>query len=130
MINFKVDPKRFEILKENYIRYLKNFAADQPHEHARYYLKVLLTEHVCLKDELLDSTTYLSVERLQWFIPQLYNKVHVECIIHGNVTKLEAIDIVKLIESKLINNVSPPIPLLQRQLVLNREIKLEDGKYT
>ncbi|KAL6254449.1 hypothetical protein P5V15_014497 [Pogonomyrmex californicus] len=127
MINLKVDPKRFEILKENYIRFLKNFAADQPHEHAHYYLEVLLREDICLKNELLDSTTYLSVERLQWFIPQLYNKVHVECIMHGNVTKLEAIDIVKLIESKLINNVSPPIPLLQRQLVLNRQIKLEDG---
>ncbi|XP_025073712.1 insulin-degrading enzyme-like [Pogonomyrmex barbatus] len=127
MINFKVDPKRFEILKENYIRNLKNFAADQPYQHALYYLIVLLTEHAWLKDELLDSTAYLTVERLQWFIPQLLSKVHVECLIHGNVTRLEAIDTVKLIESKLINEVPHPVPLLQRQLVLNREIKLEDG---
>ncbi|KAL6254451.1 hypothetical protein P5V15_014499 [Pogonomyrmex californicus] len=127
MMNLKVDPKRFEILKEMYISILKNFAAHQPYQHAFTYLAVLLRKHDWLNDELLDSTAYLTVERLQWFISQLFSKVHVECLIYGNVTRVEAIDAIKLIESKLINNVPPPIPLLQRQLVLNRAIKLEDG---
>lgn len=51
-----------------------------------------------------------------------------ECLIHGNVTIMEATDILKLIESKLTTGVPHIIPLLQRQLVLYREIKLEDGK--
>lgn len=51
-----------------------------------------------------------------------------ECLIHGNVTITEATDILKLIESKLTTEVPHIIPLLQRQLVLYREIKLEDGK--
>lgn len=58
---------------------------------------------------------------------QLLSKVHVECLIHGNVTMTEAVDIIRLVESKL-RAVPHIMPLLQRQLILYREIKLEDGK--
>lgn len=69
------------------------------------------------------------MDRLQQFIPQLLSKVHVECLIHGNVTVTEATDIVRLIESKLINSVPQITPLLHKQLILHREIRLEDGKH-
>ncbi|KAL6438860.1 hypothetical protein ACFW04_003738 [Cataglyphis niger] len=127
MINFKIDSKRFDILKESYIRNLKNFVAEQPYQHAVYYLAVLLAEQVWVKDELLEATAYLTVDRLQQFIPQLLSKVHVECLIHGNVTVTEATDTVRLIESKLINSVPQITPLLHKQLILHREIRLEDG---
>ncbi|KYN00390.1 PREDICTED: insulin-degrading enzyme-like [Cyphomyrmex costatus] len=127
MINFKVDPKRFEILKEDYITELKNFATKRPYQQAVYYLAALLAEQFWLEKELLEATAYLSVEGLQKFIPQLFSKVHVECLIYGNVTKTEATYIRKLIESKLTTGVPNIIPLLEKQLLLFREIKLEDG---
>ncbi|XP_018347273.1 PREDICTED: insulin-degrading enzyme-like [Trachymyrmex septentrionalis] len=127
MINFEVAPKRFEILKENYIRSMKDFAAKQSDEHACYYLRVLLEEKALLEEELLEATTYLNVEGLQQFIPQLLSKVHVECLIYGNVTVTEATDILKLIEFKLTTGVPNIIPLLEQQLILPREIKLENG---
>ncbi|EZA60071.1 insulin-degrading enzyme isoform X2 [Ooceraea biroi] len=126
MVNFNIDPKRFEILKENYIRSLKNFAAEQPYQHAVYYLAVLLAEQVWTKDELLEATAHLTVDKVQQFTLQLLSKVHVECLIHGNMTVSEAVDIVKLVESKL-RAVPHIMPLLQRQLTLQREINLEDG---
>lgn len=73
--------------------------------------------------------TDLTVDRLQQFISQLLSKVHVECLIHGNATITEAIDTVRLIESKLTSSVPHITPLLHRQLILYREIKLEDGKH-
>ncbi|KYM94749.1 Insulin-degrading enzyme [Cyphomyrmex costatus] len=127
MINFKADPKRFEIIKEKYIRDLKNFAAQQLYQQAVYYLAALLAEQSWLEKELLEATAYLSVEGLQKFIPQLFSKVHVECLIYGNVTITEATYIRKLIESKLTTGVPNIIPLLEKQLLLFREIKLEDG---
>ncbi|XP_076547139.1 insulin degrading metalloproteinase isoform X2 [Osmia lignaria lignaria] len=129
MINFKVDPKRFEIWKENYIRGLKNFETEQPYQHAVYYLAVLLSEQVWMKDELLNATSQLTAERLQQFIPQFLSKIHVECLIHGNMTMSEAIETVGLIESKLKGSLPHMIPLLPRQLILQREIKLEDGHH-
>ncbi|KYN43148.1 Insulin-degrading enzyme [Trachymyrmex septentrionalis] len=127
MINFKVDPKRYEILKEKYIRDLKNLAAEKPDRRAIRYLTDLLTKKTWLDEELLEATTYLNVEGLQQFIPQLFCNVHVECLIHGNVTVTEATDILKLIESKLTTGVPNIIPLLEQQLILPREIKLENG---
>ncbi|XP_015602966.1 insulin-degrading enzyme isoform X2 [Cephus cinctus] len=129
MVNFKVDPKRFEILKENYIRGLKNFEAEQPYQHAVYYLAVLLAEHVWVKDELYDASSQLTIERVQQFIPQLLGKMHIECLVHGNMTKSEALETVKVIETKLTSTVPHITPLLPRQLVLNREVALDDGCY-
>lgn len=53
MRDFKPDPKRFEILKERYIRSLKNFAMEQPYQHAVYYTSLLLSEKCWSKEELL-----------------------------------------------------------------------------
>ena len=127
LVNFTVNPKRLEVLKENYIRSLKNFEAEQPYQHAVYYLAVLLWEQVWMKDELLAATSHLTVERVQQFIPEFLSKIHMECLIHGNVTMSEAIDTAKLIESKLTKAVPHIIPLLPKQLILYREIRLEDG---
>ena len=57
LTKFKVDPKRFKILKEAYTRGLKNFQAEQPHQHAVYYNSVLLSERVWHKEELLQVKT-------------------------------------------------------------------------
>ncbi|XP_018377582.1 PREDICTED: insulin-degrading enzyme-like [Trachymyrmex cornetzi] len=127
MINFKVDRKRFEIQKEEYIRSLKNFAAEDPYKRADYYHLNLLRKPGFLQKELLDATTHLNVEGLQRFIRQLLSKVHVECFIYGNVTVKEATDIHKLIESKLTTGVPNIVPLLKQELVMPREIKLENG---
>jgi len=47
-----------------YIRNLKNFRADQPHQHAVYYTNALAAEQFWTKDELLDATDGRSVPRL------------------------------------------------------------------
>ena len=39
-----------------YIRGLRNFKAEQPHQHAMYYTSVLLSEQKWTKEELLDAT--------------------------------------------------------------------------
>ena len=43
LTTFAVDENRFHILKEAYMRGLKNFKAEQPHQHAVYYNSVLLS---------------------------------------------------------------------------------------
>lgn len=133
MMNFKIDEKRFEILKENYMRGLKNFDAEQPYQHAVYYLSVLLLEQVWVTHDLLDACAQLTVESVRDFIPQLLSKIHVECLIHGNITKDEALKIASFVESKLTSpndcNKGNIIPLLPMQLVLFREVSLERGSH-
>ncbi|XP_019877386.1 insulin-degrading enzyme isoform X4 [Aethina tumida] len=128
LVNFKIDPKRFAIYKENYIRNLKNFSAEQPYQHAVYYLSVLLTEHSWTKQELLAATDQLTIDKLEAFIPQMLSKMHIECLVHGNANKEKALKLAQIVEDHLTSALSMS-PLLPRQLLLNRELKLEDGSH-
>lgn len=55
LFDFKANEKRFDILKEEYHRNLKNFSAEQPYQHSIYFLTLLLTENVWSNSELLDA---------------------------------------------------------------------------
>lgn len=55
MADFKPDQKRFEILKERYVRSMKNFAMEQPYQHAIYYTSLLLSQRVWSKEEVLQE---------------------------------------------------------------------------
>ncbi|CAH1389545.1 unnamed protein product [Nezara viridula] len=105
MTNFEIDPKRFEILKENYIRGLKNFEIEQPYQHANYYLAVLLAEQSWTKSELLAATEFVTVESVSTFIKQLLSKMHVESLVHGNTTKEVALDMVNTVMDRLSGSV-------------------------
>lgn len=72
----------------------------------------------------------ITIERLEAFIPQVLSKMHIECLIHGNANKEKAQELVHIVEDSLTSTFSMS-PLLPRQLLLNRELKLEDGcQYT
>ena len=70
----------------------------------------------------------LTADRVRQFIPMLLSKMHVECLLHGNVTKAETLKTIKMIESKLTSSVKDLTPLLPKQLTLNRELQLPNGK--
>ncbi|XP_050068386.1 insulin-degrading enzyme [Anopheles maculipalpis] len=128
MFNFKIDRRRFEILKEQYVRSLKNYQTEQPYQHAIYYLALLLTEQAWTRQELLDSTQLLSLERLQTFIEQLLAQMHVECFIYGNVNKEKALQMTRLVEDKMKYTDATLVPLLARQLLPKREYKIGKGE--
>lgn len=69
----------------------------------------------------------LTAERVKQFIPLLMSKMHIECLIHGNITKAEALKTGKNVESKLVSSVTDLTPLLPKQLVLYRELELPNG---
>ncbi|XP_071580927.1 insulin-degrading enzyme-like [Temnothorax nylanderi] len=129
MINFKIDPKWFETLK--YKIKCRNF--DDIELNTVNYLEMLLAEQHWLNNELLESIAPLRADRslcdrlIKLFIPKLFSKMYVECLIYGNVTKDEAKGIGKLIKSMLKTKELPIVPLLQNQLY--REIKLKNGCY-
>ncbi|XP_055592583.1 insulin-degrading enzyme [Uranotaenia lowii] len=128
LYTFKIDEKRFEILKEQYIRNLKNYHADQPYQQAVYYLALLLTEQAWSKQELIDASELITVDRLRLFIDELLSRMHVECFFYGNVNKEKALDIAGKVEDKLKNTDAAIVPLLSRQLMLKREYRLNTGE--
>ncbi len=52
---FTVNDKQFEIEKEVLTRQLRNFKAEQPHTHAKYYLSLLTDNMAWTKEELASA---------------------------------------------------------------------------
>ncbi|XP_069812626.1 insulin-degrading enzyme isoform X2 [Dendropsophus ebraccatus] len=125
MATFEIDEKRFEIIKEAYMRSLNNFRAEQPHQHAMYYLRLLMTEVAWTKDELREALEDVTLARLKAFIPQLLSRLHVEALLHGNITKQTAVGIMQMVEDTLIEHAHTK-PLLPSQLIRYREVQLPD----
>lgn len=126
LTTFTVDPQRFRILKESYVRALQNFRAEQPYQHATYHTNMLLAERAWSKTDLLNSTDDLTVESLQSFIPFLFSQLHLEFLFHGNLTKQQAMDMVDTVESGLKTHFATK-PLLPCQLIRDREVQMNNG---
>lgn len=70
----------------------------------------------------------MTIDKLEAFIPQMLSKMHIECLVHGNANKEKALKLAQIVEDHLTSALSMS-PLLPRQLLLNRELKLEDGSH-
>lgn len=129
LTNFDIDQQRFDILKEAYIRGLKNFSAEPPHQHAVYYTYLLLAQKVWSHHEMLEATEELTKESVQEMLPKLLSRMHIECLMHGNLTRQHALDLVGIVEGSLQASVGTR-PLLPSELVGHREHQLlERGEY-
>ncbi|XP_035029191.2 insulin-degrading enzyme isoform X2 [Hippoglossus stenolepis] len=126
MATFEIDERRFDIIKEAYMRSLNNFRAEQPHQHAMYYLRLLMTEVAWTKDELREALDDVTLPRLKAFIPQLLSRLHIETLLHGNITKESALGMMQMLEDKLIEHAHTK-PLLPSQLIRYRELQVPDG---
>lgn len=128
MVSFNIDKKRFEILKEAYGRSLRNFYAEQPHQHAVYFTTVVMSELMWTQEEMLYCLEEVTVEKLELFLPQLFSKMYIEGLVYGNVTREKAVEMTEMIEGILRDKVMTK-ELLPSQKLRLREIQLPDGCY-
>ncbi|XP_068625858.1 insulin-degrading enzyme [Battus philenor] len=126
IVNFKADPKRFDIMKENHIRAIKNFEAEQPYQHAVYQQALCLSDLVWTRCQLLDAANEITAEELDDFAARMMRKVHLEGLMFGNLTRERALVMADMVEKKLPKDAAP---LLAQQLLLYREVELEKGSW-
>ncbi|GFS16143.1 insulin-degrading enzyme-like [Elysia marginata] len=128
MATFVVDPNRLAIFKEMHSRNLKNFQAEQPHQHAVFYTNMLTSEVLWTKDELLQALDDVNVDNLQAFIKDLLSKLFIEGLIYGNITKKQSLEMMEMVENVLCDQcgTKPLLPSQHRRL---REVQLPDGCY-
>ncbi|XP_026283757.1 insulin-degrading enzyme [Frankliniella occidentalis] len=125
MANFQVDPKRFEILKENHMRSLRNFKLEQPHSHAMYFLYMLMFYIQWTKEELMEALEGLTASDVEEFVPHLLSNIHLEFLIHGSATKERALQLSNIVEDTIKKQIKLR-PLLPKQMALLRQIQLAD----
>ena len=83
---YQVDEDRYKILKEAYVRGLKNFKMEQPYSHASYRNNLLLAQRFWTKEELLAAVEDMPASKIQPFISELFSNIHIECSMFGNLT--------------------------------------------
>ncbi|VVC34289.1 Hypothetical protein CINCED_3A004705 [Cinara cedri] len=129
LLTFKIDPLRFEILKEEKIRDLKNIAMEQPYFSAVRYDSIILSEAAWTPDELLATINDVNIKNIEEFIEQFLSHMFMESLIYGNIDKPKAIELTQILEKPFLSR-NGFRKLLPRQMVRLREVQLEDGENT
>jgi insulysin len=109
VLNFKVfervlrtlDMKkdRFELLREQLYRTFKNMKKDQPYQHAVAESMHLLYQYKYTYDEYSRVVQEITFEHLQSFLPVWLSCCKIQALFHGNMTKDEALQIIKETEN-------------------------------
>uniref|UniRef100_A0A3Q4HSF2 Insulin-degrading enzyme n=1 Tax=Neolamprologus brichardi TaxID=32507 RepID=A0A3Q4HSF2_NEOBR len=73
-----------------------------------------------------DPLHYVTLPRLKAFIPQLLSRLHIEALLHGNITKESALGMMQMVEDTLTEHAHTK-PLLPSQLIRYREVQVPDG---
>ncbi|GMT12239.1 hypothetical protein PFISCL1PPCAC_3536 [Pristionchus fissidentatus] len=91
MIKFKPEADRFAIVKERFIRNLRNFNKSQPYALSQSFMSVLITERVWSKEQLLACAKDITLEQTADAFKHFLTAFHVEMLVHGNMREEEAL---------------------------------------
>ncbi|CAF3867523.1 unnamed protein product [Adineta steineri] len=126
MINIKVNPQRFEIIKEKLKRSLQNFGRNDPHRMARYGVTYLTAEHQWNHSELLSCIDSITAHDLDSFITRMLTRFFTDSLMYGNLTKDHALEYMNLIEQKFQEKRFYQ-PLFPSMWFSERELTLPEG---
>jgi insulysin len=101
MANFKTLPERFHLIKEHLELSFKNWDFEAPHEHVIFNLTCALQEIVWTDKEKLECLKDLQPHDLDEFARHIFSRAYFECLLHGNMSREAALEIVDVLEKKL-----------------------------
>ncbi|KAF7722305.1 Insulinase (Peptidase M16) [Apophysomyces ossiformis] len=119
----RVEPERFNIIKDQARRDNKNFSLEAPYQHAQYYLSYMIREKMWTYDDWATELEDIHLQDVVSFYPSILSHLHIEALVHGNLKQDQAIKMLRMVEDILT-----PRPLIPSQLVGNRTISLPEGK--
>ncbi|CAG7816471.1 unnamed protein product [Allacma fusca] len=116
---------RFDVIKEQQIRTLRNWKDNQPYSHATYHMTTLLREKRWTNEELLEAMKDVTLEKVISYAQEFVSKLKLEWLLFGNLTAQESLELVNKCQSFYEAIGSQPI--LASQAVLLREVELPTG---
>ena len=126
IINYKVCPKRFQILKEKYGRMLKNYQTRPLYTLSSYMQSLVTSELSWSYENLIASLDNLTIESIGNLEKTLFSSFNVEAFFHGNLSKNTALELCNVFENTFIAHYKT-IPLLGHPHSNLREVVLEPG---
>ncbi|CAG2172600.1 unnamed protein product, partial [Oppiella nova] len=126
LIEFKVNPKKFEVFKDKQIRGLNSYQTHNIPYLLGYYTGLNTIDRMWTFEELIETANVITVDDVSALVSQLLSRFHIEALIHGNIDSSEAIDVCDVFETRFKSALNTkPIPLSQH--FRNRVVQLPDG---
>ncbi|KAL4558442.1 hypothetical protein LXL04_036642 [Taraxacum kok-saghyz] len=107
---FSPTDDRFVVIKEDMERTLRN-ANMKPLNHSSYLRLQILCQSFWDVDQKLELLNTLSISDLKHFIPELFSKLYIEGLCHGNLLEQEAKNISNIFKKYFS---VPPLPMEMR----------------
>ncbi|BFZ54324.1 metalloprotease [Savitreella phatthalungensis] len=98
MRDLEVDQTRFDIEKERLERGFRNFEFDAPYGQVSYHMSLALAHAAWSKTEQAAALPDVTCDELKSFAKSLFQAVHVELLVHGNVSEQDAQTMAELFE--------------------------------
>ncbi|CAG8435673.1 5819_t:CDS:10 [Scutellospora calospora] len=124
MKSIQFDPNRFQKVKEDLKRKFDNHSLDSPNYQAMYYKSCAIMQQFWTHKEKSKLLEKIQCEDVQKFYPTLFDQVMFEGFIHGNMSRDDSLDMIKILEDIL----KPSEEILKSQLIGNRSVCIPDGK--
>ena len=127
LLNFSVDPSRYEIFRDIYINELKAFKSRSVTNMLHFYVEQIVTQNMWTADELLMASNDISIDIMFVLLKNILTHCQIEALVHGNILKEEAISTCQNVYN-LISNAFKMYPLSTSILLdMNRDIQLNSG---
>lgn len=115
--------ERFAVIKEQLVRGLRNWVKEQPYQHAAFFQNQVLDARLYSPMEKLEVEEDVTLEAVKSFIPRFLSRLGATALVHGNLTKEEAVDLSSMLSDALRSK-----PLPTSQYPPQRISELPEGK--
>ncbi|GAA6026838.1 hypothetical protein JCM8097_005898 [Rhodosporidiobolus ruineniae] len=95
MREYRVDEKRFEIIREQLRRAYTNFRLEQPYQHAGFDGSHLFQALSYTFEDKLVALSQVTPSNLEAHVREMLGRMHVEVLVHGNFTEDEALEVAR-----------------------------------
>lgn len=103
LVNLKVNPERFDKLVYQAKMQWANFPLSEPYQVAHYWSSYVTTQKVWTPEEKLKELDHITADDVQAFGRELFQRLYVETLVHGNLGAEDA----KRIQDSLERVISP-----------------------
>jgi insulysin len=94
----EVSEDRFQIIRDQMLRYLRNSEYELPSDMIGSYSEQFKSEKSVMNEDLVPELENVTARDVQQFFPQILAQCHVEVLVLGNLYKEEALEITDLVE--------------------------------
>ncbi|GAA6006563.1 hypothetical protein JCM11491_005007 [Sporobolomyces phaffii] len=101
MLDFRVDVKLFDLVHDRLSRAYRNVKMNNPSSTADSHLRQITRQTWWSYDERLEALTGLEIEDVKRHRLVLLKQLELDALVHGNFARTDAIELVKLAETKL-----------------------------